>query len=138
MLPELTSEDRSAFESIVRQLESAWNAMDGSAFAAPFAKDADFVTIRGEHFRGRPRIAAGHDAIFRTLYAGIKNKLTVESARLVRPEVALVHVHSVLDAPSGPLKGKHGARFSMVLTKERGGWEIAALHNTVEATPTTR
>jgi hypothetical protein len=26
--------------------------MDGSTFAAPFAADADFVTIRGEHLRG--------------------------------------------------------------------------------------
>src|SRR5687767_4402615 len=52
--------DRAALENIVGQLEAAWNAMDGSAFAGPFADDADFVTIRGEHFRGRPAIANGH------------------------------------------------------------------------------
>ena len=51
----------------------------------------------------------------------------------MRPEVALVHVHSVMDAPQGPLAGRHGARISMVLTKEAGGWEIAAFHNTLEA-----
>ena len=97
------------------------------------AVDADFVTIRGERFRGRPAIAAGHAAIFRTIYAGSTTQLTVEAARLVRPEVALVHVHSLMDAPQGPLAGRHGARFSMVLTKEAGGWEIAAFHNTLEA-----
>ncbi len=125
--------DRVALERIVHQLEAAWNAMDGSAFAARFADDADFVTIRGEHFRGRPAIAAGHAAIFRTIYAGSTNQLTIESARLLRSEVALVHVHSTLDAPQGPLAGRHEARFSLVLTKEPGGWQIAALHNTVEA-----
>jgi uncharacterized protein (TIGR02246 family) len=127
--------DRAALESIVGQLEAAWNAMDGVAFAAPCAGDADFVTIRGEHFCGRPAIAAGHAAIFRTIYAGSTVHLTVEGARLLRLEVALVHVHSLLDAPQGPLAGRHGARFSLVLTKEPGGWEIAALHNTLEARP---
>jgi len=107
--------------------------MDGSAFAAPFAGDADFVTIRGEHFQGRSAIGAGHAAIFRTIYGGSSVRFKVESARLLRPDVALSHVRSVLNAPSGPLAGEHSACFSMVLTKERGSWEIAAFHNTVEA-----
>jgi len=132
---ELTPGDRAALEGIVGQLEAAWNAMDGSAFADPFADDADFVTIRGEHFRGRPAIAEGHAGIFRSIYAGSTNHMTVEGMRLLRPEVALVHVHSRLDTPSGPLAGRQGARFSLVLTKKSGGWEIAALHNTLEPGP---
>src|SRR3954471_419763 len=70
MSAELTKSDRAALETIIGRLEAAWNAMDGSAFAAPFAEDADFVNIRGEHFRGRPAIAAGHAVIFRTIYVG--------------------------------------------------------------------
>ncbi|MEO8139811.1 MAG: SgcJ/EcaC family oxidoreductase [Gemmatimonadota bacterium] len=135
MPADLTPDDRDALEKIVGQLEAAWKAMDGSAFAAPFAADADFVNIRGEHFRGRGAIAAGHTAIFRSIYAGSTTRMTVEGARLLRAEVALVRVHSLLDAPTGPLAGRHGARFSLVLTREPGGWEIAALHNTLEAPP---
>ena len=45
--PSLASDDRSAFAAIVRRLETAWNALDGGAFAGPFAADADFVTVRG-------------------------------------------------------------------------------------------
>ena len=135
MPADLTSSDRVALEKIVGQLEAAWKAMDGSAFAAPFAADADFVNIRGEHFRGRDAIAAGHTAIFRTIYAGSTTRMTIEGARMLRAEVALVRVHSLLDAPAGPLAGRHGARFSLVLTREPGGWEIAALHNTLEAPP---
>ena len=135
MPADITPADRAALEAIVRQLEAAWNAMDGSAFAARFAGEADFVNIRGEHFRGQAAIAAGHAAIFRTIYAGSTNHCTIEAARLLRPEVALVRVHSMLDVPQGPLAGRHRARFSLVLTKEGGGWEIAALHNTLEAAP---
>lgn len=135
MPSELASGDRAAIDTLVHRLEAAWKAMDGPAFAAPFADDADFVNIRGERFRGRAAIAAGHAAIFRTIYAGSIARLTVEAARLLRPDVALVHVHSLLDAPQGPLAGRHGARFSMVLTREAGKWEIAGFHNTLEAGP---
>lgn len=88
MPADLAYDDSSALEHIVRRLESAWNGMDGSAFAAPFATEADFVNIRGEHFRGRRAIAAGHAALFQGIYAGSTNHLTVEGARLLRPEVA--------------------------------------------------
>ena len=130
---DLAPGDRAALENIVRRLEAAWNTMDGAAFAAPFANDADFVNIRGEHHQGRPAIAAGHAAIFRTIYAGSHVHFTVESAQLLRPEVALLHVRSVLDAPQGPLAGQHRACFSLALTKELGRWEIAAFQNTLEA-----
>jgi uncharacterized protein (TIGR02246 family) len=134
MPAELAPVDRDALENIVARLEAAWNAMNGASFADRFAADADFVTIRGEHFRGRAAIARGHGAIFRTIYAGSTNRMTIEAVRLLRPEVALVHVHSALDTPEGPLAGRHGARFSLVLTRESHGWEIASLHNTLEAT----
>lgn len=125
------STDRAALETIVGRLETAWNSMDAAGFSSSFADDADFVNIRGEHHRGRPAIAAGHEAIFRTVYAGSTCHFTLEAARLLRTEVALVHVHSTLDVPSGPLKGRHAARFSLVLTKQGGDWEIAAFHNTL-------
>ncbi len=53
--------------ALARQLQDAWNAADGAAFGKPFAPDADFVTIRGELHSG-PAIAAGHQAIFDTIY----------------------------------------------------------------------
>ena len=133
MPADLTPADRAELGKIVRQMEAAWNALDGAAFAVPFAAQTDFVNIRGEHFRGREAVAAGHKALFTGIYAGSKVELTVEDARLLRPEVALVRVRSVLDNPQGPLLGRHSSRFSMVLTKEPGGWEIAAFHNTLEA-----
>jgi hypothetical protein len=110
MPADLTADDRAALESVVSQLEAAWNAMDGPAFAAPFASGADFVTIRGKHepvhHRRNPAAAPGGGTGARALSAG---------------------------CPSRPLAGKHRARFSLVLTKEAGRWEIAALHNTLEA-----
>lgn len=135
MSDHLTGTDRAALESIVARLEAAWNAMDGLAFAAPFAEDADFVNIRAEHHRGRTAIANGHTAIFETIYAGSTVRCTMESARLLLPDIALVHVRSRLTAPRGPLAGQHGACFSLVVRRSASGWEIAALHNTSEPPP---
>jgi uncharacterized protein (TIGR02246 family) len=132
MHAELSPQDRASLEAIVRQLESAWNAMDAEAFAAPFAIDADFVNIRAEHHRGRPAIAAGHAAIFRDFYAGSTVQFGVEGGRLLNVGVALLHVKSELNAPTGPLAGTHHACFSMVLTRTASGWEIAAFHNTLQ------
>ena len=126
-----TAIDQKTPEEIVRDLEVAWNAGDGTAYAAPFAGNADFVTIRAEHIHGREAIAAGHAAIFRTVYAGSKNRCTVESSRLLAPTVALVHVRAALDVPAGPLAGHHAARFSAVFVHESSGWQIAAFHNTL-------
>jgi uncharacterized protein (TIGR02246 family) len=126
----VVTNERAAIEAIMKELQAAWNAMDADAFARPFQEDADFVNIVGEHARGRPAIVEGHRAVFRDFYADSTTKLTLMAVRLLRPEVALAHVHSVLDAPKGPLAGRNTGVFSMVLTKEGGQWTIAAFHNT--------
>ena len=132
MPADLTQTDRAAIDALVRTLDTAWNAGDGDAFAAPFAADADFVNVRAEHHRGRQAIAAGHTAIFRGIYAGSTNQYTVKSARLVTADVALVHVNATLQVPSGPLAGQMKALYSMVLVREGSGWQIASFHNTLE------
>lgn len=131
MSESMNPSDRAAIEKIVAGLETAWNAADGPGFAAPFSPDADFVNIRAEHHKGRDVIGAAHTGIFRTVYAGSVNRLTLESARLIRPDVALIHVHALLKTPAGPLAGTHSARFSAVLTRENSGWQIASFHNTL-------
>jgi uncharacterized protein (TIGR02246 family) len=60
---------------LVGELERAWNAGDGVAFARPFAEDADFVNIRGEQARTRDAIAAGHLNAPTGPLAGIHNSL---------------------------------------------------------------
>ena len=66
----MNSNDERIVSDLVAELEKAWNAADGARFGRPFAEDADFVNIRGEHLRTREVIAKGHQAIFDTIYAG--------------------------------------------------------------------
>ena len=117
--------------NVVNELEKAWNAADGVAFARPFAGDADFVNIRGEHHRTREAIAKGHQAIFNSVYKGSVVRMQVAAVRTLAPTVLLAHVKSTLKVPTGPLAGEHQALFSLVLVRDQDNWPIAAFHNTL-------
>jgi uncharacterized protein (TIGR02246 family) len=118
---------------IVKQLEDAWNAADGAAFGRPFTEDADFVNVRGEHYRTRNAIAKGHEGIFNSIYKGSVVRYELSAVRHIAPGVAVAHVKSRLNAPSGPLAGEHHALFTMVLVQDSAAWRIAAFHNTLVA-----
>jgi len=114
----------------VRQLERGWNAADGDAFAAPFAKDADFVNVRGEYFRTRDDIAAGHNLIFSTIYRGSTNRIELLRARAIAEGLIVAHARARLSVPAGPLAGEARAVMSMLLVRNGDRWEIASFHNT--------
>ena len=118
--------------TVIEQLESAWNAADGAAFGAPFAPDADFVTIRGELHSG-PAIAIGHQRIFDTIYAGSTVAYDLVQAREVDDRVTVAHVRGTLQVPDDPLTGTHDALATIVLVRDGEEHRIAAFHNTLVA-----
>jgi uncharacterized protein (TIGR02246 family) len=118
---------------IASDLEQAWNAGDGEAFARPFAEDADFVNIRGQHFRTRPIIAAGHQTIFDTIYQGSVVRYEPAGVRPLSSSVLIGQIRGKLRAPSGPLAGEHDALATLVLVDDGDGWRIAVFHNTLVA-----
>ena len=129
---ETHADARTAAETVMERLENAWNAGDGAAFGAPFAPDADFVTIRGELHSGES-IAAGHQRIFDTIYAGSTVRYTVLGTRTLDDRVILAHVRGNLSVPAGPLAGEAEALASVVLVRDGDDHRIAAFHNTLVA-----
>ncbi len=118
--------------ALIERLQEAWNAADGVAFGAPFAPDADFVTIRGELHSG-PAIAAGHQQIFDTIYADSTVRYAVLQARELEDGIILAHVSGRLSVPAGPTAGEAEALASVVLVPDGDGHQIAAFHNTLVA-----
>ncbi len=115
------------------QLESAWNAADGPAFAEPFADDASFVTIRGELHQGKPAIAHGHDAIFTSIYKGSRMRYETLAMRRLGADTLSVQMLGTLDAPVGPLAGINRSVATLLLTRTGPRWRIEAFHNTLVA-----
>jgi uncharacterized protein (TIGR02246 family) len=133
--PENDADPRTIATSFLAELERAWNAGDGDAFAAPFIDTADFVDIRGQLHHGRAAIAQGHDIIFNTIYKGSKVRLEVIDARLLTPTCILFHGKGALEVPSGPLQGAIGSTQTLIAVRDEQSSErpfrLAAFHNTV-------
>jgi len=111
-------------EMIMQRLELAWNRADGAAFG-------DFVAIRSDLHTGREAIAAGHQQIFDTIYAGSTTRYEVLQARELDERVIVAHVRGTLATPGGPMAGEHASTITVVLLKQGGEYEITAFHNTL-------
>ena len=80
---------------------------------------------------GRDAIAAGHQQLFDTIYAGSTVRYQVLQARRLGDGVILAHARCSLNAPGGPLAGEHASTITVVLARYDDEYEIAAFHNTL-------
>lgn len=120
--------DEAALRENVKSLETGWNTKSGAVFAKPFAEDADYVVINGMYVKGRPAIESAHQRIFDTIYKDTQINLTVKQIRFLRSDVAVVHVTGHREGPTKDLV--QDAMLTLVMTKEKQGWTIAAFQNT--------
>ena len=122
--------DEAAIRENVRQMEAGWNAKSGALFAKPFADDADYVVINGMYFQGRAIIEQAHQHIFNTIFKNTTVSLSVKQIRFLRPDVAIVHITGHKDAPESEKELVTDSLVSLVMTKDKQGWKIAAFQNT--------
>ncbi|MFB6849386.1 SgcJ/EcaC family oxidoreductase [Streptomyces sp. NPDC056373] len=127
-----TEDDTRAIRALWADMARGWAAGDAALFAASFAEDCDFTTVRGDKPLGRSGIAAGHDALFHGPYAGTVLDARVVAVRFLRPDLATVEAESTINAPDGnPLITTHA--LAVVERTAQGHWSISAFHNMVPA-----
>jgi uncharacterized protein (TIGR02246 family) len=122
--------DEAAIRENVKQMEAGWNTKSGALFAKPFAEDADYVVINGMYLKGRATIEKAHQQIFDTIFKNTTVSITVKQLRFLRPDVAIVHITSHKDAPENERELVSNGLVTMVMTKDKEGWKIAAFQNT--------
>ena len=130
-MPDGRSADEAALRESVKQMEAGWNTKSGALFAKPFAEDADYVVINGMYMKGRAAIESAHQRIFDTIYKDTNITLTVKQIRFLRPDVAVIHVEGRRTGPTKELTQE--AMLTLMMTKEKQGWVIAAFQNTAVA-----
>jgi uncharacterized protein (TIGR02246 family) len=128
--------DEAAMREAVKQMETGWNTKNGATFAKPFAEDADYVIINGNYIKGRALIESSHQRIFDTVFKDTTLSLTVQQIRFLRLDVAVIHVKGQRTSPASELN--QGALITLIMTKEKQGWTIAAFQNTAVTTPPAR
>ncbi|MFD0009185.1 SgcJ/EcaC family oxidoreductase [Streptomyces sp. NPDC127178] len=130
-------DDEAAIRALWAEMARGWAAGDATLFAASFAADCDFTTVRGEKPPGRDGIAAGHAALFDGPYAGTALDAQVRAVRFLRPELATVEAESTVTAPGGEhLTTTHA--LAVVERTAEGRWLIVAFHNMIPAPRHTR
>jgi uncharacterized protein (TIGR02246 family) len=117
MLPE----DDQAIRALLVKMYEAWAMGNGSAYAACFTEDSDYVTFNGIRLRGRRENAELHDALFRGVLKGTRIAAAVESLASLSDDVALVHTLGT---------GRKKSRQTYVVVRREGGWQIRSFQNT--------
>ena len=128
--PRVDAGDEAAIRESVRLLEAGWNTKSGVLFARPCAEDADYVVINGMQLKGRDEIERSHQQIFDTIYKDSTLSLSVKQVRLLRPDVAVVHVNGHNKTRRGEETRENDAVITLLMAKEKGVWKIAAFQNT--------
>ncbi|WP_327696577.1 SgcJ/EcaC family oxidoreductase [Streptomyces sp. NBC_00459] len=126
-----------AIRALWETMARGWAAGDATLFAASFATDCDFTTVRGDKPPGRAGIEAGHDRLFRTQYAGTRLDARVTAVRHLRPGLATVEAESTVRAADGTALASTHALAVVERTGTHDGpdlWQVVAFHNMIPAT----
>jgi uncharacterized protein (TIGR02246 family) len=123
--------DEAAIREVVSKYVDARERIDPKAVEELFTSDADQLVSSGEWRRGRDAVVRGTmESSSRT---GGKRTITVESLRLVTPDVAIADGRYELTGLAG------GATRSMwttlVLKRTDKGWRISAIRNMLPSAP---
>jgi uncharacterized protein (TIGR02246 family) len=135
--------DEEKVRKVVSGFVDAWNRHDMEAFGRLFASDADFVNVAGDWWKGRQAIQMRHAYAHGTIpadtqgeqvrYYGIFKTSTLRftqiDVRFLRKDVAVVHASMELLGDARTSNPRHTLA-TFVLTRQDGGWLIAAAQNT--------
>jgi uncharacterized protein (TIGR02246 family) len=135
--------DEGQVRQVVGGFVETWNRHDMEAFGRLFAPDADFVNVAGDWWKGRDAIQERHAYAHGTIpvdtpgdqprYYGIFKSTTLRftqmDVRFLRNDVAAVHASMELPGDPRTPNPRHSTA-TFVLTRQDGGWLIAAAQNT--------
>ena len=118
-----------AVRQVVQRYVNARESKDAQPIGALFTSDADQLVSTGEWRKGREAVVQGTMASSRS--TGGKRTITVTSVRFLAPGVAIVDGrYEIAGMANG---GSRKMWTSLTLTREAGGWRIAAIRNMLPA-----
>ncbi len=125
------SKDEAAIREIVSQYVGARERIDPKAVEELFTTDADQLVSSGEWRRGRDAVVRG--AMASSQRTGGRRTITVESVRMVTPDVAIADGRYELTGLAGGTSRSMWA--TLVLKRTDKGWRITAIRNMLPAAP---
>lgn len=125
------ADDDAAVREIVRRYVDAREKRDADLIAALFTAEADQMTTGGQWRRGRDNVVRG--ALASSQNNPGTRRIAIEAVRFVAPGVAIADGRYEIRGAQGGDPRPMWTTF--VLTRESGGWRIAAIRNMVPTGP---
>jgi uncharacterized protein (TIGR02246 family) len=129
-------------QELLQTWQASWASMDGNAYGANYAEDADFINPLGGILSGRQAIAAQHVFLFNGPFAGSVQAVQVRRIAPLTGTLAIVDLDVVLTGyvalpPSlgETAPGEVASRGRLVVGKAGSRWEILAQQLTRIAPP---
>jgi uncharacterized protein (TIGR02246 family) len=121
----LAADQTAAIRAAVQQYVAVRDHPDPQALERLFTPDADQLVSSGEWRKGRPAVVTG--TIAASQHESGKRTITLESIRFLAKSVAIADGrYELTDATGNPARKMWT---SIVLTRDRSGWHIAAIRN---------
>ncbi len=118
---------------IIDEIEQAWNQRNMDLFASFYSEDANYITITGLRLESGEAIKDEHTATHETIFRSSHLKLSDPDIRLLKEDVAVVHVpwelSDVLDPEGKPMPPFNGI-VTHVMLRTNNHWVITTTHNT--------
>jgi uncharacterized protein (TIGR02246 family) len=127
---ESTVPDRRAIKALIDGLAEAWNRHDGSAYAAAFTDDADYIAFDGTHVRGRRAIAKLHRYLFDNVLRGSRRVFEGNPRlRFLNPDTAVAVIEGAVVMPwQRRAKRQRRSIQTYIQVRRDDGWRISAFH----------
>lgn len=124
-------EDEDAIEQVIIDMTAAFNRHDPNT--SLFARDADFVDVRGTWLKGAEAIERARTARFETVQKDARIRQLDSRIRFVTPDVAIAHVTNEISGMTSSDGAKIPPQRELslrVFTKADGKWLVTAFHST--------
>jgi len=128
----ISPEQQAAINGLLLQMREAWERGDGTAYGSLFTEDARYVSATGTRTVGPDQIAASHQQIFDSFFAGTRvGSSFLSEFQLVSPGVVLIHGSgAVLFTGESEQAVAPNGLLTMVTVATDDGWRIASFANT--------
>ena len=111
-------------------LKEAWANADATTFGLCFTEDSDFVSFRGEHYKGRQSNIEAHEKSFHGILKNTRLHVNIKSIRFLNNEMAVVHAEGTVLKEYETLTNSCKLSYTTnILIKQNGEWKITSFHN---------
>jgi uncharacterized protein (TIGR02246 family) len=128
--------DEDQIRNVIAEMTAGFNKHDAKAACQMYTVDADFVTARGDRWKGASEIEKQLAALFAARLKDATLRTLNVTVRFIAPDVAVAHVTNELSGlvrPDGEKLPPHTELSIRVFVKAGAVWKVAAFHNTIVA-----